>query len=571
MAKGMSLHIGLNHVNPNAYNGWDGALAGCINDANSMQSIAVSQGFQTQKLIDGQATSSQVVSKISEISEQLQSGDIFLLTYSGHGGQLPDQTGEEEDGMNETWVLYDRELLDNELYCLWSRFAAGVRIFVTSDSCHSGTVVRLLFKEQTKKRGKNYDILALQKASEEKLVRDKTVVSTAGDSKSFMRAMANPKPKFIPIDVSLRAFEKKLEEYRYYSSISGKKEQNPIVAHLIFISGCQDNQFSYDGDQNGLFTGNLLQVWANGGFSGSHVSFYTNISALMPSYQTPNYMVLGNPVQGYAEQKPFSIQIAGSVTDDNNGQGSAGGNQRPSATAPASWGINNEPPLFSINKGSNPYYYVEVSSDVQLFNYAQHGSERNSQNFYGTWADSQVSPRLTSSSFQLPITAWNNLKNSSKLFYKVGSTSSIDPASWDNHMVSFYEDELDQAPFIEIVTAGTPQPQEPSTDGSGKVISASVGRGGVNKREDVLVVQNLLNQVPADEGGPSVALVEDGLIGNKTINAIQNYQAYIGITQDGLISPNGPTFKALSASREGKKSKGAKKVAANTKKKEYAS
>ena len=40
MANGVSLHIGLNHVDPNAYNGWGGELAGCINDANAMKAIA---------------------------------------------------------------------------------------------------------------------------------------------------------------------------------------------------------------------------------------------------------------------------------------------------------------------------------------------------------------------------------------------------------------------------------------------------------------------------------------------------------------------------------------------------
>ena len=34
MAKGISLNIGLNSVDPNHYGGWDGQLAGCENDAN---------------------------------------------------------------------------------------------------------------------------------------------------------------------------------------------------------------------------------------------------------------------------------------------------------------------------------------------------------------------------------------------------------------------------------------------------------------------------------------------------------------------------------------------------------
>ena len=39
MANARSIHFGLNHVDPGAYNGWDGELAGCINDARDMQAM----------------------------------------------------------------------------------------------------------------------------------------------------------------------------------------------------------------------------------------------------------------------------------------------------------------------------------------------------------------------------------------------------------------------------------------------------------------------------------------------------------------------------------------------------
>jgi hypothetical protein len=68
-ARGVSIHIGLNHVDPNEYqdeNGdpWDGELAGCINDARAMQEIAVAQGYKSTLLIDDQATSAQVLKSI---------------------------------------------------------------------------------------------------------------------------------------------------------------------------------------------------------------------------------------------------------------------------------------------------------------------------------------------------------------------------------------------------------------------------------------------------------------------------------------------------------------------------
>jgi hypothetical protein len=46
--KGISLHIGLNRVDSTHYQGWDGELNGCENDAKSMAAIARQQGFESQ-------------------------------------------------------------------------------------------------------------------------------------------------------------------------------------------------------------------------------------------------------------------------------------------------------------------------------------------------------------------------------------------------------------------------------------------------------------------------------------------------------------------------------------------
>ena len=142
MTKRRSLHIGLNFVDPQQYNGWDGALNGCVNDANAMQEIAVSRGFEPQMLLDSDATAEAVRSHLDAVAAELGEDDFFFLTYSGHGGQVPDQSADETDAYDETWCLYDTELVDDALYGALCTFAPGVRIFVLSDSCHSETVTR---------------------------------------------------------------------------------------------------------------------------------------------------------------------------------------------------------------------------------------------------------------------------------------------------------------------------------------------------------------------------------------------------------------------------------------------
>jgi len=78
-------------------------------------------------------------------------------------------------------------------------------------------------------------------------------------------------------------------------------------------------------------------------------------------------------------------------------------------------------------------------------------------------------------------------------------------------------------------------------------ISASVGLSGINRKDDSIAVQELLNRVPPDQGGPVPLLGVDGLPWQKTIAAIKHFQKVRGILKvpDGRVDPNGPTLKAL--------------------------
>ena len=78
-------------------------------------------------------------------------------------------------------------------------------------------------------------------------------------------------------------------------------------------------------------------------------------------------------------------------------------------------------------------------------------------------------------------------------------------------------------------------------------IAKSVGLGGTNRKDDSMTVQELLNKVPPDEGGPVPLLAVDGLPWQKTIAAIKNFQRVkVGLKfPDGRVDPNGPTLAAL--------------------------
>src|SRR5271154_5835301 len=69
-------------------------------------------------------------------------------------------------------------------------------------------------------------------------------------------------------------------------------------------------------------------------------------------------------------------------------------------------------------------------------------------------------------------------------------------------------------------------------------ITASVGDGGVNRRDDTTVVQILLNEWRGRNG--FAAIGEDGLVGPETIGAITLFQQTVTGIVDGRVDPNGP-------------------------------
>ena len=283
MPNGIALTIGINSVDPAHYGGWTGDLNACEADAEDMTAIAAERKFRVTTLKTSSATRQQVQKEITAAAKALKSGDMFLLTYSGHGGQLPDLNSDEPDATDETWCLYDGELVDDELYALLGKCAKAVRILVFSDSCHSGTVVKFAYYHGT-------------------------TMTREGENNSNGVRYRN-----MPRDVAMRTYRANRE---FYDPILRdeklKKAAGNVKASVLLISGCQDNQLSLDGDFNGLFTANMLRVWKDGAFNTgrakrSYKDFHKAIVNRMPPTQTPNYFFIGAENKAFEAQAPFTL------------------------------------------------------------------------------------------------------------------------------------------------------------------------------------------------------------------------------------------------------------------------
>lgn len=305
LGTGRFLTIGLNRIDPAAY-GTSGTLQACENDARDMAALATKAGFTGTTLLNEEATSSAVLAQLASAAANLQSGDILVLSYSGHGGQVGDVTGDEDDALDETWCLYDRQLIDDELHAMWAKFRAGVRIVVFSDSCHSGTVTKSLMLTLHKR------VQDFAPAHAQEAVLDFQRVDAAlVDSKGQAFGAPDAAVKALPLQRSWGMYLKNKATYDSLQLIAGGDKSLPLAiqASVLLFSGCQDEQLSRDGPQNGAFTVAVKTAWNAGAFQGSYRDFYQLIKAnkQLRADQTPNYSLVGATNLAFEAQRPFTI------------------------------------------------------------------------------------------------------------------------------------------------------------------------------------------------------------------------------------------------------------------------
>jgi metacaspase-1 len=289
-AKALSLHIGLNAVSAAAYSGWDGPLAACEFDAQDMAAIATGKGMKATVLLTKKATRAKTLAAMRAAAKALKPGDFFFLTYSGHGGQVPDANGDEPDRKDETWCLYDGQLVDDELYFELSRFAGGVRILVLSDSCHSGSVTRELPPPPP------------PPGQRAKLMPDAVAMRVYREHRQFYDGLQE--------EVLRAAGKTRVDPDAALAQVGAAAHATALVGEfrpaVILISGCQDNQTSMDGPHNGAFTEKLLKVWDRGTFKGDYALLHARIRAGLPASQSPNLFVLGK-AKAFLAEKPFTV------------------------------------------------------------------------------------------------------------------------------------------------------------------------------------------------------------------------------------------------------------------------
>jgi hypothetical protein len=273
MPKGRSLHVGINHVDPAHYGEVD-PLHVAEQDAIVMEGIAQGAHFETEHRIGPAANTTDVLDAIGAVAADLKAGDIFLFTYSGHGSQVPDKNGDEDDARDETLCLFDRMLVDDELRAAWHEFKSGVRILVIADSCHSGTIAEaLLFAD-------------IEKVAD---LKEETVSRLLGEQQSA------------------KIYEDHKALYDGIQESTAAAVQQPMKASVIELAACADGEEAVEGPFGGAFTTALRLTWSNGDFLGDYETFIDVIAGSIGQPQTPQLTNPGTPNSVFKAQKPFTI------------------------------------------------------------------------------------------------------------------------------------------------------------------------------------------------------------------------------------------------------------------------
>lgn len=188
-------------------------LKGCVNDAKGWAQLLIDHYdfavSDVKLLLDSQATKANMMQSLKALLAGAKSGDVLVFTNSSHGSyEVSTDADEKYDELLCPFNIDTEQILDDELRELFAGIPAGVRVTAILDNCFSGTGTKL----------PNLDL----------------------------------RPRFLP--PSVRGKPELINPFMAKPASAGSSEED---MNEILLSGCRDNEFSYDANFGGTFHGAL--------------------------------------------------------------------------------------------------------------------------------------------------------------------------------------------------------------------------------------------------------------------------------------------------------------------------
>ena len=110
-------------------------------------------------LKNDEATKENIVQQFQLLAKNAKTGDCIYIHFSGHGQQITDTDGDEDDGWDEAWIPYnakkvykkgvyegENHLIDDQinelLLHIRKKIGATGKLIIVADACHSGDGTR---------------------------------------------------------------------------------------------------------------------------------------------------------------------------------------------------------------------------------------------------------------------------------------------------------------------------------------------------------------------------------------------------------------------------------------------
>ncbi|MFH1116391.1 MAG: caspase family protein [Pseudomonadota bacterium] len=152
-----ALCVGINHF----ANYPGAALRGCVNDAHDMKDTLKSLlGFTDSDITvlgNADATKANVMKNLRSMVDGAKEGkyEYLVFSFSSHGTQIPDRSGDEPDSVDEAFCPHDLAeaggewdpdhiICDDELHDLFVQLPKNVLLEAYLDTCHSGTGLKAM-------------------------------------------------------------------------------------------------------------------------------------------------------------------------------------------------------------------------------------------------------------------------------------------------------------------------------------------------------------------------------------------------------------------------------------------
>ncbi len=223
-------------------------LRGCVNDVQSLRDLLVHQfDFRPEDihlLRDAEGVKSRVRKEWQWLTAGAAPGDTLVFHFSGHGSNVRDQNGDENDGRDEITCLYDMDfdnpntyILDDEWYEWVRQVRRDANLIIVKDTCHSGGSSRAMAVRDS--RGMVHEMLVSPSQTSRSLGSEGPVPETQVSVNRFL----------IPPDLGL-------DGSRAVMSRAVKPSKLRRAADLnLNLMACQETQTAADAYINGIFQG----------------------------------------------------------------------------------------------------------------------------------------------------------------------------------------------------------------------------------------------------------------------------------------------------------------------------